>query len=190
MATKTLLFCVLLVASLVSDSRALDTMKEVKVDLYTGRWYQVYGNFWSNLFADSQQAECTTATYNKINETYVTVFNNYKTRDGIEDSINGYAFIPDPSDPGKLRVALDGVPGDSPYWIIKLGPVVDGQYTYSVVSDNQMLALFVLVRDVKTYYALYDNEMLEYMELTGFNGPVNSPIQVYQGDDCEYPKLN
>jgi len=175
---------------LIPNGNTLDTIKDVDVDLYTGRWYQVYGNFWSNLFADSQQAECTTATYNKINATYVTVFNNYKTREGIEDSINGYAYIPDITDPGKLLVSLDGVLIDSPYWIIKLGPVVNEQYTYSVVSDSQALSLFVLVRDVKTYYDLYDNEMVEYLALTGFNGVRTSPIQVYQGDDCEYPKLN
>ena len=51
---------------------------------------------------------------NKINATYVTVFNNYKTREGIEDSINGYAYIPDITDPGKLLVSLDGVLIDSP----------------------------------------------------------------------------
>merc|ERR1719244_252592 len=114
MDTKSLLVSVALVTVLVRGASALDTIKDVQVDLYVGRWYQVYGNFWSNLFADSQQAECTTATYTKINATYVTVFNNYKTREGVEDSINGYAYIPDVSDPGKLLVALDGVLIDSP----------------------------------------------------------------------------
>jgi lipocalin len=189
MGDKLFLLSVVLATVLVWNANALDTIKDVEVDLYTGRWYQVYGNFWSNLFADSQQAECTTATYGKINATYVTVFNNYKTREGIEDSINGYAYIPDPSDPGKLLVALDGVLVDSPYWIVLLGPVVDNQYTYSVVSDNRDLSLFVLVRDVKSYYELYDKEMVEYLALTGFNGPTTSPIPVYHGDDCEYPPL-
>ena len=54
------------------------------------------------------------STDSKINSTYVTVFNRYKTREGIEDKINGYAFIPDPREPGRLRVKLDGVPVESP----------------------------------------------------------------------------
>ncbi|XP_071797459.1 apolipoprotein D-like [Asterias amurensis] len=179
------------VALLVTGAAAqLNTVKEVDVDAYVGRWFQVYGNFWSNLFADSQIAECTTADYSKINSTYVTVFNRYKTREGIEDKINGYAFIPDPREPGRLRVKLDGVPVESPYWIVKLGPIVNNEYTYAVVSDDRALALFMLVRDVKNYYALYDNEILEYLQLSGFIGPGRSPIKVYHGDDCEYLKTN
>ncbi len=49
-----------------------------------------------------------------INETHVTVLNAYKTRDGLEDVIGGYAYIADLKEPGKLFVALDGVPIDSP----------------------------------------------------------------------------
>ena len=32
------------------------------------------------------------------------------------------------------------------YWIVKLGPIVDGQYQYSVVTDSRTSSLFILVR--------------------------------------------
>ena len=44
----------------------------------------------------------------------MTVFNAYKTRDGVVDEINGYAYIPEPKEPGKLLVALEGVAVDAP----------------------------------------------------------------------------
>ena len=33
---------------------------------------------------------------------------------GTQKNITGYAYIPDPEEPGKLKVHLDGVPVDAP----------------------------------------------------------------------------
>ena len=40
-----------------------------------------------------------------------------KTETGDSKSITGYAYIPDPTEPGKLKVHLEGVPldGDCKY---------------------------------------------------------------------------
>ena len=71
-------------------------------------------------------------------------------------------------------------------WIFKLGPIVNDQYEYSIVSDNAGLGLFVLARDVPRFNALYKDEVLEYLQLTGFVGQ-RAPIEEYHGPDCEYP---
>lgn len=36
------------------------------------------------------------------------------TETGNAKNITGYAYIPDPEEPGKLKVHLDGVPVDAP----------------------------------------------------------------------------
>ena len=37
-----------------------------------------------------------------------------KTETGNAKNITGYAYVPDPKEPGKLKVHLDGVPLDAP----------------------------------------------------------------------------
>lgn len=44
-----------------------------------------------------------------------------KTADGEVIKMDGYAYVKDASQPGKLTVHLDGVPFDAPYWILALG---------------------------------------------------------------------
>ena len=50
--------------------------------------------------------------------------------------IKGEAYAPDPAIPGKRKVRFNRIPvgieGD--YWIVKLGPIMNNQYEYAVVS--------------------------------------------------------
>lgn len=43
------------------------------------------------------------------------------TADGDLIEIGGSAFVEDASEPGKLKVRLDGMPVDAPYWVLALG---------------------------------------------------------------------
>ncbi|XP_072043094.1 apolipoprotein D-like [Amphiura filiformis] len=182
--------CVVVTLAVVFGAcTAKDAVKDVDVTKYLGRWYQTHTNYYSDFFAGIQDSECVSATYEVISALNVTVYNAYKTRAGVIDEIRGYAYIPDPREPGKLLVALEGVPVDAPYWIFKLGPIVNDQYEYSVVSDNAALGLFVLARDVPRFKELYEAEVLEYLQLTGFTGP-RGPIEEYHGTDCEYPPFS
>lgn len=61
-------------------------------------------------------------------------------------SIDGTAAAPNASRPGELRVTFSSVPFPGSYWVVKLGPVENNQYQYSVVTDRFGLTLFVLVR--------------------------------------------
>jgi len=78
-----------------------------------------------------------------------------------------------------------GPPGGAPYWIIELGPIVDGLYDWAIVSDNLSAFLFVLARDVERFYALYNDEVLKQLVTLGFTG-IKAPIQTYQGSNCTY----
>jgi hypothetical protein len=87
--------------------------------------------------------------------------------------------------PGQLTVHLDGVPRDSPYWIYDLGPVIDNQYEWAIVSDPVMLSLFVLARNVENFYEKYDSEVLSILTNYGFND-----IVTVNHNNCEYAHLS
>ncbi|XP_072043095.1 apolipoprotein D-like [Amphiura filiformis] len=181
---KKVVCIVVALAVVLGACTAKDAIKDLDVNKYLGTWYLTHNNYYTNSVGGNPDSECTTANYGPINDTYLTVYNAYKTRDGVIGEISGYGYIPDPTDPGKLVVVL--LPPDGQYWIFKLGPIVNDQYEYSIVSDSAALGLFVLVRDVPRFKELYEAEVLEYLLLTGFTGP-RAPIEKYQGTDCEYP---
>ena len=99
----------------------------------------------------------------------------------------GFANIPNVSRIGEWVVILNCsgcIP--APYWILELGPINDdGLYDYSIVSDSVGLFLFVLARNVTTFFNLYNDEVLATLVDLGFVGPTK-PIPTYQGPDCVY----
>lgn len=186
---RSCVYLVVVLSVFCSSTIAFDAVKDVSVEAYFGLWYQTHTNVFADLFAGIADSECVTATYGPINSTFVSVYNAYKRLDGFKDEILGFAYFPDISEPGKLLVRLDGEGFDAPYWIFKLGPIVNSQYQYSIISDSQGLALFVLCRDPTTFDELYEAEVLEYLSLTGFTGN-KGPIKEYQGSDCDYPPFD
>jgi len=163
-----------------------NTVNVLDLDKYQGRWYQIYGNNFDQLF--EKFASCITADYTLIPNGNVTVLNSqYEKTNGI-NQIEGYAYYGYNTDsnsyPGELTVHLNGVPHDSPYWVYNLGPEVNGYYDWAIVSDPFKVSLFVLARDVDTYYDVYDNEVVKILNDYGFNNLVN-----ITHDDCQYAPI-
>jgi lipocalin len=94
-------------------------------------------------------------------------------------------YTPDSSESGELMVHFDTTPLDAPYWVVELGPVVDGKYDYSIVSDSVSAFLFILTRDYERFAAEYEDDVLKSVEKMGFTG-FKAPIVSYQGSDCVY----
>ena len=69
--------------------------------------------------------------------------------------------------------------------MLELGPIVDGYYDYSIVSDNLKLSLFVLTRDVDRFYKKYDTDVNISLENMGFTRNINKPDTMKQ-TDCNY----
>ncbi len=57
-----------------------------------------------------------------------------------------------------------------------MGPVVDEQYDYSIVSDSTKLSLFVLTRDVERYFAQYDAQVMAWLAANGWNTYAHVPF--------------
>merc|ERR1711860_63647 len=165
----------------------IHTVDELDVGKYLGRWYQmytspsVYGTFEAG-------AECVTADYSvkpgvKNN---ITVFNSETVLSPTSafKVTHGFAI---PSDkPGQLTVTLETAPLPAPYWVLKLGPEVNGQYQYSIVSDYLKATLFVLGRDPSTFNSQFQTEVLDFLKQDGFTTIINSPIKTFQESDCNY----
>ena len=105
--------------------------------------------------------------------------------DGTESSITGSAYYEDDNEGGDLTVELDGTPAPAPYWVVELGPIVDGSYDYAIVSDNLQVSLFVLARDVDRFFELYQDDVLDSVQEMGFTRKYNMPVIVNQ-TYCEY----
>ena len=156
----------------------------VELPLYDGFWYEVYKDAVDDTF--QKRGSCVTANYTIWNDGKLCIVNCEVLPNGDFSFIDGYAFYSDDNSGGELTVRLDNVDSDAPYWIIELGPVVDDQYDYAIVSDDIQLTLFVLARDVDRFYKLYDADVLNSLDYFGFNSFRNRPIKTNQSDSCKY----
>lgn len=152
-------------------------VQELNRTQYLGRWYQIY----SDLFVDAtfeNSSFCDRADYSIYPNNTISVWNRerqYNTS-GPERQIFGWADAEDASKPGELTVHLQTTEFPAPYWVYQLGPILDDQYEYSIVSDPLKLTLFVLARNVSRFMEKYNLNVTNYLTEEGFTGLLNSPI--------------
>lgn len=137
------------------------------------------------ILTNENHSLCETADYGTNPNNTISVLNRARlnTANGPELIYPGWAEIPDATKPGELVVHLVGVPVAGPYWIFKLGPETYGQnglYEYAVVSSELQLSLFVLARNVSTFYSTWKYEIDIYLKQNGWDKPWNSPINITQ----------
>lgn len=173
-----------IVVALFSLSCAVDyiPVKELNLTQYDGMWYEVYGDRVDRSFQGT--GSCITAQYKLLDSGNVSVYNREITKNGTIESIDGYAFYEDNNSGGELTVFLSGQPMPAPYWVIELGPIVDDKYDYAIVTDDKGLTLFVLARDVITFFELYDDDVMDSLVDFGFTKKFNEPILIDQYTLC------
>ncbi len=159
-------FLILFLLIISSNSLPI-TVNELNVTNYIGHWSQVYGAPTNTIFQG--YGKCITADYGLLDNGYISVLNSQINKNNEIEKINGYAYYKNISDPGKLTVHLDGVPVDAPYWVIKLGEVVDNQYQYSIITSPSGISLWVLTRDINKFNELYNDEVKDFLNQNNFN---------------------
>jgi lipocalin len=159
--------------------RTPETIKELDVEKYVGDWYQIYGAPTNVIFQG--YGTCVTAQYGLLDNGYVSVLNSQINSNNDLEQISGYAYYINTSEPGKLTVHLDGVPVDSPYWVVKVGEVIDEQYQYSIITVPSGISLWVLARDINNFYENYDKDVKQYLNDNNFKYET-----IVQDDTCEY----
>lgn len=168
---------------------AIDPVDILDLNSYLGHWYQVYTNNF-NEFTFESSAYCATADYGINTNGTLSVLNKARL-----DTITGDPFIIEgwgqksinAKFQGELSVSLQGSPFLAPYWIFKVGSIdqTTDLYKYAIVSDPFQLTLFVLARNVTDFYDEFNGEVLEYLQVNGWNTSINSPIEIIQ-TDCKY----
>jgi lysozyme C len=142
------------------------TITELNLNNYLGHWVQMYGAPTNAIFQG--YGTCATADYGLLDNGQVSVLNTQLNKNKEIEKINGYGYYANVSEPGKLTVHLDGVPVDSPYWIVKLGEIVDDQYQYSIITTPSGISLWVLTRDVDRFNKLYSEEVTDFLNTNNF----------------------
>jgi len=163
-----MLFNLLLVLSVifVNSQDLAPTISSINVDNYLGHWLQVYEAPTNVIFQG--YGTCITADYGLLDNGDISVLNSQLDENKKLEQISGYGYYKNFSEPGKLTVHLDGVPVDSPYWIVKLGEVKDNQYQYTIITNPSGISLWVLTRNVDEFKKLYDKEVVEFLEQYNF----------------------
>jgi lipocalin len=175
----TLKFTKGLMFNFLRGTKSLETIKEIDVNKYLGNWYQIYGAPTNVIFQG--YGKCITAKYNVLDDGNISVLNSQLNSDNILEQISGYAYYTNTSEPGKLTVHLDGVPVDSPYWIVKLGEVYNNQYQYSIITTSSGISLWVLARDINNFHENYDKEVKQFLDENTFKY-----VSIIQDENCKY----
>ena len=121
----------------------LAVVPEVDVQRYMGLWYAV-----ASIPTTFERAcvQGTTAEYHLLASGQIEVNNTCSREDGSPLVANGRAWVPDPSEPTKLKVSFVRFlgrwffPGD--YWILDLA----SDYSYAVVGHPQRTYGWILSR--------------------------------------------
>jgi len=166
------------------------TVPSVVLNSYYGRWYQVYSDF-TVMSTFEFDRVCSSAYYYPYPNGTIAVVNsaNKHNSTGPFDIVKGWANVPNASAPGKLSVHLKATGGiPAPYWIYKLGPIVNHQYQYSIVSDDIKLTLFVLSRNITDFNKKYNKEVVDWLFANDFVEWYNRPILSNQ-TNCVYPEI-
>lgn len=174
---------------IILTSAFAQTVPSLNTNAYYGRWYQLYSDFTVKSTFE-HNIVCDSAYYYPYPNNSIAVVNsgNYDTYEGNVSIVKGWASY-NSTAPGKLTVHLQptgGIP--APYWIYKLGPVINGQYSYSIVSDDIKLTLFVLARNVSDFNSKYNREVVDWLFANGFDKWYNQPIITNQSN-CVYPEI-
>ena len=140
----------------------IQTVDQVDLERYTGVWYEIASlptTFARNLV-------CVTATYTLLDDGKVEVLNQgYKsTPDGKLSSITGTAWVPDPNEPGQLKVSFFPIIS-SQYNIIVLD---EEDYSYAMVTGKNYNYLWILSRTPQMESETYDM-LIQKAEDWGFD---------------------
>ena len=76
-------------------------------------------------------------------------------------------------------------------FVVKLGPATygeNGAYEYAVVDAPGTGAMYVLARDVESFFDNYNDEVRQFLRENDFTGFWNEPIVTYQSKYCQYPE--
>lgn len=153
-------FSILLVSLVymsATNSQTLQTVANVDLNRYVGKWYEIAS--YPQRF--QKGCTCTTAEYTATDKGYIVVENrcNKDSINGKLSYIKGKAFVEENSGNAKLKIQFFW-PFKGKYWIIDLAD----DYSYAVVSEPKKKYLWILSRTSKMDKTVYQNIINRLLE--------------------------
>jgi lipocalin len=141
--------------------KKLTTVPGVDIRKYAGKWYEIArlpNSFEEGLI-------CVTAEYTLRDDGKITVVNSGRNEDDYTNvsNIKGKAWVPDPDEPGRLKVQFFW-PFAAPYYIFHLD---QENYQYALVGTPSRKYLWILSRTKEMEGNLY-RELVEIARQNDF----------------------
>ena len=143
-----------------SPKKHLSTVDAVELSRYVGKWYEIARL--PNSF--EKKLTCVTANYALKENGGIKVTNKgFNTEKQEWEEANGHAKVPDPENPGELRVSFFR-PFYGDYYIIELDP----NYEHVLVGSPSRKYLWILARNKSIKVEVYDDYLKTAKQL-GFD---------------------
>lgn len=166
------------ISNTIANSYPIDTEPSVDITAYLGTWYQVATSRSTGLLGTGVNFTNVSAVYgtsynSELDQDVLTVYNTGTDENGKFTEITGYSYTTDGIDT-KRKLHFDSVPVDGNYWILKLGPIKNSTYEYSIVGGpitnyiGTRFSLYVLARNREEYQQLYESEVKQWCIDNGF----------------------
>jgi lipocalin len=169
--------------NLLSNPPDIKTVDNFNITKYTGTWHQVYDNNYNKLFINN--VSCVRHHYQSDFDTLVHI-SYLKQDENIFQKDSGVLKLNNDTTSGQLKISLDSQLLDNDYFITKLGPVIDDEYQYAIVTDSFKLSLYVLARNINYFFDNYDDEVTNFLSNTCSNDKtieyLTTPIKI--NNDC------
>jgi lipocalin len=147
-------------------------VKNVDLNKYSGKWYEIArlpNSFEKNL-------TCITATYTVRTDGKITVLNEGFRIDNParKSSVKGIAFVPDHTQPGKLKVQFFW-PFRGDYWILEL----DENYRFALIGGPSKKFLWILSKEKQP-----DQSILKMLSQKAADNGYDTAKLIFVDHDC------
>lgn len=166
----------------------IDVAKNITLEYYTGKWYQAATSRSTQYLGTGPNYTDVTADYYCIDDcsnNNISVYNQGFDNEGLYTNISGYSYVDDGEESARRKLKFYSLPFEGNYWIVKLGPVIDEEYQYSIVSGpiskyfGTRFSLYVLSRNITHYLENYEEEVKTWCVDNGFKYNWNEYVPTY-----------
>lgn len=161
----------------------------INLEYYYGTWFEIYSNILvKNTFESF--SKCIKAIYTSLENDNIQVYNQqFNYNNNKIQYICGKASIPNKNENNHLEVTFPYY-GSSPYWIYDVGPIINNQYQYAIVSNPSQTNLFVLARNINEFMEKYNDQVKIKLKELGFTKYYNKPILTDQTNCVKYNDID
>ena len=155
---------------------------EMDISKYVGAWFQMYASLGPKYTFELGGRNVTAFYAPTTRPGVISVLNQTKpTRLLPSVQAKGFA-VQSKEHSGILHVSFNAKteanarfeePGN--YWVLGIGPVINGLYDWAVVSDSVKSSVYILTRDMLRFEKRYEKAILAFVESIGFTKESNKP---------------